>query len=70
MFGAGTTSQFTPGSQLGGGMTGGLMSGQAGGLVVSPTSQTVKPQLLALANSPYGSSPLFKNIMDVSLIYR
>jgi hypothetical protein len=35
------------------------------------TSQTVKPQLLALDNSPFGSSPQFKNIfIDVSYFYR
>jgi len=49
-----------------GGMTGGLVTGQqAVDATTAAIAQQNQQQLLQLSNSPYGDSPLFRNLRQV-----
>ena len=62
----GTAGASQPGLVGLGGLTGGLATGQqAADVTAAAIAQQNQQQLLQLTNSPYGDSPLFRNLRQV-----
>lgn len=71
LFGGGTTSFGGVGGSLGGGgfgmgtnnsLTGGIMGAQPTLGIMTPSHQPIHQQILARVTSPYGDSPIFKDL--------